>query len=370
MSAAPLPPMLSQVPPTSSPLPSNPVTVLPVTGASPNNGEVHYPQVRPKKQQPTRASSANPSDPSASTVRQSTKSSAIVEETEELTCAQPVIPASMIDHDDDDNVDENGVALAIPRAPTPPRRTKRVRIVEQNPQSDSDGDALVAPSVSQLPVAKRTSASKAAKNEQASPPPQVVEQHPPISRIAAAPATFQQTLQSVGNVEGQGIHIFTDPTKTVYGPSDIRNPAVVEGLFRQSLSALQNAPLERSYHPDCEAYMKEIRIRPTHLKVTVEKMMANSDGETKWNALAYGSVKLGAGVGVYGQIAPKLDQTGYFVGKNWQDLPETYNPDGTLRTYAVSLPQEMFKYELTGPSAPQVSVSTKAGGKKSAAKKE
>jgi len=146
-----------------------------------------------------------------------------------------------------------------------------------------------------------------------------------------------------------------------YPSDDVRNAGAVEAIFRQSLSDIQGADLQKVWLPDHAAYKDKIQLKLESVKLSVRMMMDSSDGERKWNTVGYGQVRLGVEPGTYGMLAPKLSERDYFVARNFQDHPATIMPNGT-ETIPIHLPLSMFQFKPTGPVMPTVSAS--ARGKK------
>lgn len=144
-----------------------------------------------------------------------------------------------------------------------------------------------------------------------------------------------------------------------YGESDIRNASCVNKLFNRSLSALQNAPIARTFTPEVETLSSSIRLKVSGIKFETQLMMENIDGERTWKTVGYGSVKHGTEFGAYAMASPKVTNRDYFIAKNYQDHPSTMQ-DG-VPTLELRLPSDLFQFPQTTGLAvpPQLSAYTK-----------
>lgn len=116
------------------------------------------------------------------------------------------------------------------------------------------------------------------------------------------------------------------PPKPVYAPEDIRNPAAIEILFSESLKEINALEVQQSYPAN---NYSDIRLKATDVKVVVQKMMKNADGEVKWSPVGYGSVHLGTDpMSIISLKKPKFNQTSYFVAKTYSDQLGVTLPSG------------------------------------------
>jgi hypothetical protein len=289
------------------------------------------------------------------------------------TSHQPV-PNLMPEESDPNNTSDDCEAPSI--VVSKKKRTKIATVVDP-----SDGEALVNGAVSPAPedvvsdclppakVAKKTKAVPDEKKGNLSALPAPVAG----SYTMTTPSGMITTVTSDG-LGGQVMTIVDQKTgmeRVVYAEDDLRNPLAVNGLFQQSLLALQNAPLPRHLPPDHAGYT-DIRIRPTDIKIQVQQKRENLDGESKWETVAYGSVRVGAETGAFAQTRPKLDQRDYFVAKNYADIPQRELSDGTvLSRFVQAVPHGTFTYALSGPAPAVLPASVSAKAKKpSGVKKE
>lgn len=215
---------------------------------------------------------------------------------------------------------------------------------EKRPADDDEGDSSDATERKASKVPKKDS-----KNEEEE---YVMTMAPPNM------AKYQQNAD-VPEEEKSTVEQGYDGKMVVKYPSDdLRNPAAVEALFRQSLSDIQAADLPKVYAPDHPAYKDSIQLKLDSVKVTVRIMQNTSDGERKWKNVGYGNVRFVDG-GMFDMLQPKLSTRDYFIAKDCQDHPSYTLPDGT-QTMDLRLPGNLFRFKAKGPVMPKGSASARA----------
>lgn len=283
----------------------------------PLNDPAHTPVVRKKK-------------PAAITVSPSQNST--------LTSAQPIPDATAVIAAE--TSEDDCIQTQQPNPPTPPKKKKegkRARVVEV-PQDSTDEDA--AP---QVPPPLRSKAK-----QQAPPKNEIPTAVPESVMFANMPGWGQVAQQRAEGGESANNNYGNGTKKVEYAEDDIRNPDLVNALYKRSLLALRSVPIPLIWKPDYQDYKERSRLKIIGLKAEVQQKMEDQYGDVQWNTVGSATVKHSAGVKGKQSAEKVLGKWDYYVSKDFADVPDTGSPDDMLALGAVR-DKKQFQYSL--PSA-------------------
>lgn len=187
--------------------------------------------------------------------------------------------------------------------------------------------------------AKEEPAKKAVKKSHV----QVREPTPPIPQQSVPDTTVPAEKKK-----------WEKPPPYPYGPSDIRNPIVVEQIFRpplQGLQASQHVP--RFLTPSIPDYVDRLRIKVEGFKVTCQVKMENNDGEIKWEPVISSYVKLGAPQTAFELRDPIFGaERDTFVFGKWANKTNGIDAATGQPTMEVILDPSRFTFPPTGIPLP------------------
>lgn len=217
--------------------------------------------------------------------------------------------------------------------PLPPREKKLTK--KRTKEEDVDGRAKNLDREE-----GHTHKKRAAKNASA-PPPQQQEEQPvvveTIQMTAMVPAQAVATMPVVNAASP-----LASATVTVYPACDLRNPTCVESMFSRGFQQMQQSNCPKTLLPNDSTKYTDVRFRLMGYKGEVQKLIPAGDGESKWTAVSYVSVRPGAAEqNVFGMRKPTIMDT--FVAKQFQDQLTSVNAQGVC-VQGVQIPPSLVQY--------------------------